>query len=198
MCNGVPQGSILGPLFSVFFSNLPAATKHCSLNMYADDMTIYHSAKDPSEVRETLEEDLCDIQSWIDENKLRLNVAKTQLMVLYRKGMRQFAQRVSVIHHGVHIAQQKWVKYLGMVIDENLNWDKHITKVKCFANLALIRRAGSYLPTTVKKCLYNALVLPHFDYCSVNCLELLQSRSFDMSAESANLAARIILNNYSK
>ena len=112
--------------------------------------------------------------------------------------MRQFAQGVSDIHHCVHIAQQKWVKYLGMVIDENLNWDKHITKVKCFANLALIRRAGSYLPTTVKKCLYNALVLPHFDYCSVNCLELLQSRSFDMSAESANLAARIILNNYSK
>ena len=129
--------------------------------MYADDTSIYHSASDPSEVS--------NIQSWTDENNLRLNVAKTQLMILCRKGMRQLAQQVSVFHRSARITQHKWVKYLGVVVDENLNWDKHITKVrqKCFTNLALIRRACSYLPTAVKKSLYNALVLPHLDYCSV-------------------------------
>ena len=66
-----------------------------------------------------LEEDLCNIQHWIDESNLHLNVAKTQLMVLCRKGMRQLAQEVSVIHRSVHIVQQKWVKHLGVVIDEN-------------------------------------------------------------------------------
>ena len=56
---GVPQGSILGPLlFTLFVNDMPDVVKHCTINQYADDTTIYTSDKDSDVVGSMLEEDL--------------------------------------------------------------------------------------------------------------------------------------------
>ena len=78
---GVPQGSILGPLlFVVFVNDLPSVVRKCSVNLYADNTTIYASNEDPSLVGKHLEEDLGAIATWINTNGLKMNVAKTQLI----------------------------------------------------------------------------------------------------------------------
>ena len=80
---GVPQGSILGPLlFMVFVNDLPSVVGRCSVNLYAHDTTIYACIEDPSLVRKHLEEYLGAIATWINTNSLKMNVAKTQLMIL--------------------------------------------------------------------------------------------------------------------
>ena len=53
-----------------------------------------------------------------------------------------------------------------MEIDKDLTWKSHIEKVHCMGKLAVIRRAGSYLPCHIQKLLYQAFI-PHLDYCSV-------------------------------
>ena len=56
---GVPQGSILGPLlFILFVNDIPEIVKHCTINQYADDITIYASNKNPDVVGSALEGDL--------------------------------------------------------------------------------------------------------------------------------------------
>ena len=61
------------------------------------------------------------------------------------------------------------VKCLGLVIDDRLTWKEHIRSVrrKCFRQLAGLRKLREVLPAALKKKIYNALVLPHLDYCSV-------------------------------
>ena len=58
---------------------------------------------------------------------------------------------------------------LGVIIDDGLTWKEHIRSVrrKYFGQLARLRKLGDVLPASLKKRIYNALVLPHLDYCSV-------------------------------
>ena len=102
---GVPQGSILGPLLFVAFVNvLPEVVKHCTVNLYANDTTIYVGDDDPTEVGRRLEEDLQCIAEWIDSNRLKMNLSKTQLMVLCRRNRRELAHSVKV--HGNELCKQ--------------------------------------------------------------------------------------------
>ena len=170
MVKGVPQGSILGPLlFMIFTNDMPSAVKHCSVNLYADDTTIYCSADDPVRVSHMLEVDLESVHQWIERNHLQMNVAKTQLMVLNRKRRKCQAEQIRVVLRGVEIAKREKVKYLGVLVDRDLKWKDHILKVrhKCLCALGIIRRVSSCLPVSTRRTLYNALVLPHFAYCSV-------------------------------
>ena len=60
-----------------------------------------------------------------------------------------------------------------MDIDRNLNWKNQVCKVRrsCLSSLAKLSRVSSFLPFETKKRLYDALVLPHMDYCCVVWME---------------------------
>ena len=58
------------------------------------------------------------------------------------------------------------MKFLGVVIDSELNWEKHVAAVrkKCFVGLATLSRLRNTLPVNLKSGLFNALIRPHLDY----------------------------------
>lgn len=71
----------------------------------------------------------------------------------------------------------KYVK-LGVEIDDDLSWRTHIDKVmRRIGKLAVIKRAGTYLPYHIRKMLHvyisEAFLLPHLDYCSDSGLDSL-------------------------
>ena len=79
----VPQGSILGPLqFTLFVDDQPNVMEKCTVNLFADDTSIYTSDSDPRRVSNTFDKDLCRVANWIVASGLKINVAKTQLIVL--------------------------------------------------------------------------------------------------------------------
>ena len=150
---GVPQGSILGPLlFIIFMNDLPDCTDHCTVNLYADDTTIYVADRDPSVVGNKLNADLNKVAAWIKSNGLKMNVAKTQALVLSRKRGRPQAKQIEISLNGESINTQDSVKYLGIVLDQNLTWEQQESKVrqKRLAGLPFIRRASAYLPSSTK------------------------------------------------
>ena len=106
---------------------------------------------------------------WIEANDLCMNIAKTQLVVLSRRRRSSHTNSVQVRLREEEICPQQSVKYLGITIDRDLSWSQHVENVrkKSLAGLAAVRRASAYLPTAVRRLLYNALVLPHLDHCSV-------------------------------
>ena len=167
---GVPQGSILGLfLFIVFADDLPTVVKQCTVNLYADDTTVYCCCRDPQEVRCALEAEMEAVAKWIDANNLKIYIGKTQFMVLYRNRKRNVCDNLVISHRGVEIAWSGSIQYLGVTVDSQLEWKEHIQHVrqKCFMSLSKLQRVSHFLPTPTRLKIYNALVLPHLDYCCV-------------------------------
>ena len=166
---GVPQGSILGPLlFCLFVNDMPGSVGSCTVGLYADDTMLYHCSKDLSDLEDSLQDNLDGIARWIDDNGLKMNMKKTQVMFLSRRGRKEEVKHARVMHHGVALEAEASVRYLGVTLDKDLKWDEHVLRVRkrCLASLAQLRRIFPSLPIKTRILLYNALVLPHLDYCS--------------------------------
>ena len=166
---GVPQGSILGPLrFILYANNLPQVTKNSTVTQYADDTTLTVVADDAASLELQLNEDLSRVRKWADDNKLLLNTRKTQLLLLERKRKDRKLSNVKVSMDGEELERSRLVKCLGVILNDALTWREQVESVrrKCFTALAKLRRLKMVLPSQTKQ-VYNALVLPHLDYCSV-------------------------------
>ena len=163
---GVPQGPILGPLlFKIFINDLPSAVTSSIVMMYADDTTLYHSCVDVGDLQQALSADLQSLAAWLKWNKLKINVQKTQLLLLGCRSRAQELERVRISLNGTEIRHQDKVKYLGVMIDRQLTWKQHISCIRqrCFQ----INRLRRSLSWKLRKQLYLSLVLPHLDHCCV-------------------------------
>ena len=165
---GVPQGSILGPLLFVLYTNdMPRAILHSCINMYADDTEIHYANKELSLVEKRLQEDLYALESWMSSNRLKFNVKKSCIMLV---GTRQKLKdkSISVFLSGLQLEQVMHIKYLGLIIDSHLKWDEHINYVlkRVRNKLDSIGRLKP-LPPRLLTFLYLVYVLPIFDYCDI-------------------------------
>ena len=80
---GVPHGSILGPLLFILFTNdLPLFVSDCSIDMFADDTTIYYINSNPLIIQTVLQNELNIITNWCHMNKLVMNPNKTKSMII--------------------------------------------------------------------------------------------------------------------
>ena len=125
---GSPQGAILSPLlFLIYISDIELWTK-LFLTEYADDTGSYCSSKNMDEVLKTLEEESKNILKFMASNLLIANEAKTELLLLRKKGCKTDKARVLV--GGAPIEEKKSIKLLGVYIDNRLNWEDHVEKVQ--------------------------------------------------------------------
>lgn len=136
--------------------------------MYADDTTLTTTIN--PRCRESIGRvnmALNDISKWLNLNKLSLNIRKTKLMILGKKNFKlQFPLEIS----GTAIEQVSKFKFLGVIIDEQLNWDLHSKSVhgKIARAAGILSRTKNFLPIKIRRTLYNSLVLPHLMYNILN------------------------------
>ena len=167
---GVPQGSILGPLlFTLYINDLPSVTKTCKVILYADDTAIIYSDKQKEQIEKHLNDDMAIVKTWLDENKLTLNVKKTKSMLIGNKKLLNEAEHLDIRLDMDLIEQVGEFKYLGVWLDSSLKFTCHISKMssKISSAIGVISRVSRYLPVVQRKMLYNAMVLPYFNYCSI-------------------------------
>ena len=108
------------------------------------------------------------IQSWLSANKLTLNVKKTKYMLIGSQfKLSQINNDFTVKVNNTPLERVIKHKSLGVQIDESLNWRPHIHTIskKISAGIAILRRVSHFIPFDTRVNMYNALVMPYFNYC---------------------------------
>ena len=166
---GIPQGSILGPLFfSIMINDLVNSSNKFKFLMYADDTTIYFNLKDfPIENREVLiNNELEKVNKWLKLNKLAVNVDKTKSMLFHKRRPVtpiQFSMNNRIIDVVQHF------NYLGIMLDADMSWKTHVAMVrnKLSRINGILHRVKYIYPQSLLITLYKSLFVPHINYGSL-------------------------------
>ena len=126
------KGSNLIPLlFLVYINDLPNCLNCAIPRMFADDTSVSYAAKSMDELQSVINSELVSLRKWLNPNKLSLNIAKTEFMII---GSRQrilsaMDDRITIEINDCEVEKVDSVKSLGVYIDKHLNWSIHIEKI---------------------------------------------------------------------
>ena len=168
---GVPQGTILGPpLFLLYINDLPNCLHYSQPRMYADDTSITFASNKVEEINKCINSDLEEIRVWLAANKLTLNMTKTEFLLIgSRQRLSNLTESPTIKINQVPVEQVTTTESLGVHIDQNLNWDFHIKEIskKIASGISAIKHIRNFVPREILRTIYNSLIQPHIDYCSV-------------------------------
>jgi hypothetical protein len=145
--NGVPQGSILSPLFFLTYINdlTKIITKNNSMVHFADDTSLLITG---------LNKSLHNIISWFNSNLLTLNFDKTHYVEFRTKNY--YRVETIVRYELKDISSSTETKFLGLIIDETLSWNQHIeqTATKLCSACYALQNLKHIVPQSTLRTIY--------------------------------------------
>ena len=161
--SGIPQGSVLGPLlFVIFINDLPDNLKSDAF-LFADDTKIYRTIQ-TSDDQSCLQADLDKLSQWSEKWLLKFNTAKCKHMHIGKP----IADSATYNLNSIHLETIKQEKDIGVIIDDDLSFDCHISEKakKATQMFAMLRRTFHHLNDDLFLPLYKSLVRVHLDFAS--------------------------------
>ena len=167
---GVPQESVLGPLFFlVYVNDIQEAVTNCGIKLYADDTVLYQSGVNGLEANTKLQGSVNLFKEWCDTNALTINASKTKVMTFASRSKVKKCRDVDIRIGNEKLKLDPCFKYLGINLDSPLNFSKHVASViqQISHKMTLLAKLKKYLLDDTALLIYKTMILPYFDYADV-------------------------------
>ena len=162
---GIPQGSILGPILFIIYNNdLPQVSSILKTTLFADDTNFSLTHKDYDSMVGLLNTELTKIHDWTVANRLTINNTKTELLLFSNRS--PIHNNEQVVLNGQFVSYVDHAKFLGIVIDNKINFKNHINYItgKVAKHAGILHRIKNCLPLKTRLTYYNSYVLPYLNY----------------------------------
>lgn len=149
------------------------------------------SAKTVADLKLAVTSELNNLTCWLRAKRLSLNVAKTELMIIgSRQRLHTQCDEIDICIDDNMIKRVDHTNSLGLTIDAQLSWCKHVDEIckKASSAIGALKRVRPFISKDFAVQIYNALKLPYFDYCS----PVWDCTSGYLSDKLQNRAARVI------
>ena len=162
---GVPQGSNLGPLlFLIYINDIPHAL-NSNPRLFADDTCLNINAVTPAMLSEKMNLELTTVHKWTTANKITVNPQKSHCLIIPPKKNHRVSN-ISIYFNDSVIKINDTVIYLGITIDNKLNFEEHINALatKISRSLGVLCKLRHILPKSALRILYHSMIHPHLLY----------------------------------
>lgn len=171
---GVPQGTVLGPLLFLLYVNdmNNKIGQRCSIVQYADDTLLFVSGFDTESATQILAANIEKVTEYFQSHKLSINVGKTKFMILHgckNKVKIENLNKVKLIINETTVTQVSEAKYLGVILDNKLSFQtqtKNVLKTMAMG-IKTIYTIRNFVPIKTRLLLLHSLVLCHLCYPAV-------------------------------
>ena len=143
-------------------------SKIANITLFADDTNIFFDlGSDDHSLPIMVSTELDKFNDWFASNKLSLNIDKTNYIAF--NSSRTFSWNNDITMGGKILKPVLTTKFLGVHIDNRLTWSEHISTVcrKIARNTGILSKLKYFLPQHILKTLYQTLIAPHLNYCSI-------------------------------
>ena len=149
----------------IYINDLPKISDTLNFFLFADDTNIYYEAENLQDLERIVNKELKWLHQWLCVNRLALNISKTNFAIFhpYNKPLREL---ITIKINKKAITEEKYVKYLCVLIDSSLSWKTHIDNLvkKISRAIGIMYKVRYYVNHTILKNLYYSLVYPYLLY----------------------------------